>query len=241
MKLFLVVSNVKNWPLNFPNVDVISAKKYITEPVFSRMSGVRVFNIAPLYRYQEIGYYVSLLAEARGHRPVPSITTIRDLHTPAMVRLANVELESLIQKKLRSIKSDRFTLSIYFGKNLAHHYDDLSKELFNRFHCPFLRAEFVRAKDRSWNLQNIRPIGMVDVPPGHYNFILKTAKSYFTAAGYRRRSFQTYRYSMAILHNPNSDHSPSDPRALNKFIKSGHKMGIEVDLIGRASKLTFIA
>jgi glutathione synthase/RimK-type ligase-like ATP-grasp enzyme len=233
MKLLLVVLSVKNWPLNIPNVEVISARKYITEPVFSRMSGARVFNVTRPYRYQEIGYYVSLLAEARGHRPVPSITTIRDLHTPAMVRLANVELESLIQKSLRSIKADRFTLSIYFGKNTAHRYDNLCKELFTRFHCPFLRAEFVRSKDGSWNLQNINPIGMPDVPESHYAFILKTAKFYFSAAGYRRRSRQAYRYSMAILHKPGSVTSPSDSRALGKFIKAGQKIGIEVDLITR--------
>jgi hypothetical protein len=64
MKLLLVVVSVKNWPLNIPNVEVISARKYITEPVFSRMSGARVFNVTRPYRYQEIGYYVSLLAEA---------------------------------------------------------------------------------------------------------------------------------------------------------------------------------
>ena len=233
MKLLLVVVNVKNWPLKIPNVEVVSAKKYITEPVFSHMSGVRVFNITRPYRYQGLGYYVSLLAEARGHRPVPSITTIRDLYTPAMVRLANVELEDLIQKSLRSIRADRFTVSIYFGKNTAHRYDELCRELFIRFHCPFLRAEFVKAKDRSWGLQNINPIGMPDVPEQHYSFILKTAKSYFTAAGYRRRSPQSYRYSMAILHKPDEVNSPSNTRALKKFIKAGQKIGIEVDLITR--------
>lgn len=55
LKLLLVVANVKNWPLNIPNVEIVSAKKYITEPVFSRMTGVRVFNVARVYRYQEIG------------------------------------------------------------------------------------------------------------------------------------------------------------------------------------------
>lgn len=231
MKLLLIVLNVKNWPLTIPGVEVVSAKKYVTEPVFSRMSGVRVFNVTRPYRYQGIGYYVSLLAEARGHKPVPSITTIRDLYTPAMVRLANIELEDLIQKNMRSIKADRFTLSIYFGKNMAHRYDELCKELFIRFHCPFLRAEFVRSKDGSWNLQNINPIGMPDVPELHYSFILNTAKSYFTAAGYRRRNPQAYRYSMAILHRPEEAHCPSNHRALNKFIKAGQKIGIEVDLI----------
>ena len=233
MKLLLVVLNVKNWPLKIPNVEVVSAKKYVTEPVFSRMSGVRVFNVTRSYRYQGIGYYVSLLAEARGHRPVPNITTIRDLYTPAMVRLANVELEELIQKNLRSIKADRFPLSVYFGKNTAHRYDDLCRELFIRFHCPFMRAEFVRSKDGSWNLQNINPIGMPDVPEQHYGFILKTAKSYFNAAGYRRRSPQSYRYSMAILHKPDEVNSPSDSRALKKFIKAGQNIGVEVDLITR--------
>jgi len=233
MKLLLVVPNLKNWPLDIPNVEVISARKYITEPVFSRMTGVRVFNVSRLYRYQEIGYYVSLLAEARGHRPVPGITTIRDLHTPAMVRLANVELNGLIQKRLRSIKGDRFTLSIYFGKNTAQRYDDLCRELFNRFHCLFLRAEFVRGSDNTWNLQNINPIGMTDVPQNHYSFILKTAKSYFTAKGYRRRTRQPFRYSMAILHRPDAENSPSDYRALEKFTKAGRKIGIEADLITR--------
>ena len=233
MKLLLIVTNVKNWPLNIPNVEVVSAKKYITEPVFSRMTGVRVFNVARVYRYQELGYYVSLLAEARGHRPVPSITTIRDLHTPAMVRLANVELSGLIQKMLRSIRTDRFTLSIYFGKNTAHRYDDLCRELFNRFHCLFLRAEFIRGNDGSWDLQNVNPIGMGDVPESHYGFILKTAKSYFAAAGYRRPVRQSYRYSMAILHRPDELNSPSNPRALEKFVKAGKKLGIEADLITR--------
>jgi glutathione synthase/RimK-type ligase-like ATP-grasp enzyme len=231
MKLLLVVLNVKNWPLKIPNVEVVSAKKYITEPVFSRMSGVRVFNVTRPYRYQGIGYYVSLLAEARGHRPVPSITTIRDLYTPAMVRLANIELENLIQKNLKSIKADRFTLSIYFGRNTAHRYDELCKQLFIRFHCPFLRAEFALSKERSWNLHNINPIGMPDVPERHYGFILNTAKSYFAAAGYRRRNPQAYRYSMAILHKPDEINCPSNPRALKKFVKAGQKIGIEVDLI----------
>lgn len=233
MKLLLVVSNVKNWPLTIPNVEVVSARKYITEPVFSRMTGARVFNVARLYRYQEIGYYVSLLAEARGHRPVPSITTIRDLNTPAMVRLANVEVNGLIQKRLRPIKADRFTLSIYFGRNTASRYDDLCRELFSRFHCLFLRAEFTRGKDGLWDLQNINPIGMWDVPKSHFPFILKSAKSYFASTGYRLKARPAFRYSMAILHKPGEENSPSNPRALEKFVKAGRKIGIEVELVTR--------
>ena len=107
MKIVLVVPNVKHWPLVIPGVDVVSARKYITEPVFSRMSGARVFSLCHVHRYQSAGYYVSLLAEARGHKPVPDITTLRDLQTPAMVRMTNADLQELIQGSLASIKSDQ--------------------------------------------------------------------------------------------------------------------------------------
>ena len=38
---------------------------------------LRVFNLAGSYRYQSRGYYVSLLAEARGHKVIPGVKTIR--------------------------------------------------------------------------------------------------------------------------------------------------------------------
>ncbi len=76
MQIFLVVNNPKHWPLKIPGVEVIQARRYLTEPAFSRISGARVFNLSRSYSYQSTGYYVSLLAAARGHRPIPDITTI---------------------------------------------------------------------------------------------------------------------------------------------------------------------
>ena len=146
MKILLVVQNVKKWPLVISGVEVVSARKYLTEPVFSKLTGVRVFNLARVQRYQGLGYYVSLLGEARGHKPVPSITTLRDLQTPAMVRAASAEVQDALDRDLAQIKGDRFTLSIYFGHNLAKRYDRLCKALFNLFHAPLLRADLVRTK-----------------------------------------------------------------------------------------------
>lgn len=232
MKIVLVVPNAKKWPLTIPGVEIVSARKYITEPVFSRMSGARVFSLCHVHRYQSTGYYVSLLAEARGHKPVPDITTLRDLQTPAMVRMTNADLQELIQRSLASIKSDRFTLSIYFGKNLAKRYDRLCRELFNRFHAHFLRAEFVRTKG-AWALQNIKTINIHDVPKSHYAFVETVARQYFAGAGYRSRKRPVYRYSLAILHQPGETNAPSNATALKKFIRAGRNQGIDVKLITR--------
>ena len=50
---------------------VVSAREYPASAEASAR-GVRVYNLRRSYRYQKSGYYVSLLAAARGHRPFPA-------------------------------------------------------------------------------------------------------------------------------------------------------------------------
>src|SRR5690606_24846794 len=94
--------------------------------------------------YQSLGYYVSLLAAARNHRPLPSLSTIQNVRHSAVVRITSSELDALIQRSLSGLKSDTFELSIYFGRNLASRYDRLCQALFDHFPAPLLRAGFKR-------------------------------------------------------------------------------------------------
>lgn len=227
----MVVDNPKKWPLKVPGVEIIQSKRYITESAFTRLSGARVFNLSRSYGYQSIGYYVSLLAAARGHRPVPSVTTMRDLQNPSMVRRAGADLEDLIRKSLAPLKSDDFILSIYFGKNLAKRNERLSKALFNTFHAPLLRAHFTRGRN-GWGLQNISEIGIVDVPESHYDFVIESAAEYFGNRTYARRR-KEFRFTLAILHKPDDAEAPSNRGAIKRFIAAGQTLGIGVELITR--------
>lgn len=231
MKLFLIVPNPKKFPVTISGVEIIAARRYLTEPIFAKMNGVRIFNLCSSFRYQSIGYYVSLIAEARGHKPVPNITTIRDLQTPAMLKMANGELQEQIQRTLKKIKQDKFTLSIYFGRNLAKHYDALCRELFNQYHVPLMRVDLQKSKDGNWAIQNVRNIGLSEIPDNHFEFLSHRGETYLTQHGYRSRKPQTYRYSLAILHNPGEKNSPSGADALKRFIKAGERNAIEVKLI----------
>ena len=65
MPILIVVNNPKNWPLNIPGVEVVASRTYLTDPKYSTLRGAKVFNLCRSYRYQSLGYYVSLLAEAR--------------------------------------------------------------------------------------------------------------------------------------------------------------------------------
>ena len=89
MAILIVVNNPSDWPLNMPGVDVVSARQYLTEPRYSDVRGVKVFNLCKSYRYQSIGYYVSLLATARGHKPLPDVTAIQDMKSTSIIRITS--------------------------------------------------------------------------------------------------------------------------------------------------------
>ena len=115
------------------------------------MRQAKVFNLCRTYRHQTLGYYVSLLAGARGHRPLPSVATIQDLRQAPLLRILSEEFDDLVQKALRDLRSEAFELSIYFGHNTAKRYDRIAMALFNQFPAPLLRAAFVHKEDR-WEL-----------------------------------------------------------------------------------------
>jgi len=229
--ILIVVNNPDKWPLHVPGVDVVSARTYVSDIRFSELRGAKVFNLCKSYRYQSMGYYVSLLAEARGHRPMPSITTIQDLKSPTMVRLAEDDLDELLQESLSHLGAEEFTLSIYFGRNVAKRYDRLALRLFNLFPAPLLRAQFVR--DGEWTLQGIAPIPVGEVPQEHRAFLLDVAQEYFSgkrrAGGHRSVS----RYDLAVLYNPAEEATPSNPGAIEKFIRAARDLGIDAEIIGR--------
>lgn len=232
MYILVVVDNPRHWPLSISGVEVVQARRYITDPAFTRLDETRVFNLCKSYRYQSTGYYVSLLAAARGHKPLPDVSTIRDLHFPTIVRIASENLEDEIRKSLAGHHGDQFTLSIYFGRNLARRYDRLSMELFNLFRAPLLRAHFVREKGR-WELQNIGPIAVSDVPASHHDFIVEVASDFFRGRGRRFRNRRPNAFSLAILANQADPHPPSNGRALQKFIKAAEKLGMDAEIIDR--------
>lgn len=231
MQHLIVVDYPKKWTLNIPNVDVISAKSYLSDSAYSTMRNVKVFNLCKSYRYQSLGYYVSLLASARGHKPVPNILAIQDLKSQAIIRIASSELDSLIQKSLKPIQGDTFTLSIYFGKNLAKRHNQLSQRLFVQFQAPFLRAEFIK-KDALWTLRSLQPIASNDVPDDHKPFVSEMAGEFFNKRTVNRSRKET-RYDLAILVNPEEELPPSDDKAIRKFMKVAESLDFYTELITR--------
>ena len=231
MKNIVVVNNPANWSLELPGIEVVSARSYLSDVTYSKMRRARVFNLCRSYKYQSNGYYVSLLAEARGHRPLPGVMAIQDLKSQTMVRFISDELDEMIQKALKPIIADEFTLSIYFGKNMAKRYDRLSKQLFVQFQAPLLRAQFVRLNNH-WNLQAISPISANEILQDHKPFVVSEARKYFEGRGMRGAKKDETRYDLAILRSENESFPPSDEKAIQKFVRAAENLDFYVEVIG---------
>ncbi|MFG0333760.1 MAG: RimK family protein [Maioricimonas sp. JB049] len=232
MPTLIVATSRKDWPFDIPDVEVVDAWDYLTRPEYSDLRGVKLLNLCRSYRYQSTGYYVSLLAEARGHKPLPSIQTLQDLKSPSMVRVFSSELDELIQRSLAPLQSREFTLSIYFGRNTARRYEKLSLQLFNLFQAPLLRARFVR--DGKWQLRSIRAIPGSEVPDAHRPFVAEAALKHFSGRSVPKPKKIRTRYDLAILWNPDEqENAPSDEAALKKFSRAALDVGIATELITR--------
>jgi glutathione synthase/RimK-type ligase-like ATP-grasp enzyme len=227
MSIILVVNNPEKIKININGINVVSAKDYLLN-YFSK-DNAKIFNICKSYKYQSLGYYVSLLAAARGHKCFPNITTIQEMKSVSLIRIISQEIDDLIQKHLLSIHSTKFTLSIYFGKNPAKKYDKLCKQIFNLFQAPLLRAFFI--KKEKWKLSNIQLISFNEIPDEHLNCVEDFAKEYFSNKIIRTKKRKNYPYDLAILVDDSDKTAPSDKKAIEKFIKAGETIGFNTEII----------
>src|ERR1700733_4722341 len=131
MLSIVVVNQLADWNFDMPDVEVVTSRCYLTDSKYSELKNVRIYNLCRSHRYQGLGYYVSLLAEARGHRVFPSITTMQDIKSQTIMRVISDELDELIQKSFKKLKSTEFDLSVYFEQNVAKQYEKISKQLYN--------------------------------------------------------------------------------------------------------------
>ncbi len=230
MNILFVVTNPKDWPLEIPGVTLVAARTYLTDPKYFDYRAAKVFNLCRSYKYQSAGYYVSLLAAARGHHPLPSLATIQDLRFQGVARLRSEDLEETVEKAFKNMRVDHVELPIYFGRNPESQFDRLAWQMFSLFEAPLLHADFVR-REGEWQLKTIRTLDASDIPSSEHPFLLEAAADYFSGKRRRARPRSQARYDLAILHDPTEAQAPSDPRALERFEDAAETLGFSVELI----------
>jgi glutathione synthase/RimK-type ligase-like ATP-grasp enzyme len=229
MRNIIVLSTREGWDYNLDEIEIITANEYLSQPEYAAVKNARIFNFSDQYDYQSQGYYVSLIAEARGHKPFPDIKTLLDLNTSKIVESSTVDLDDLIQKTLKTIDQHEFTMNIYFGKNGGVQYAKLAFELFRIFRSPFLRAKF--RYSNKWQIENINAIALKDIPDAHKGRIEQYAGDFFRRKYMGVPRSEKQGYKVAVLYSDEKEAPPSNRKAIGKLIEAAGKTGLRAEIL----------
>ena len=232
MKNLIVVNNVQQWPGEIAGVDVVAAQAYLTDPYYASATQVIIYNLCDSYGYQRLGYYVSLLAEARGQKPVPRARTIEDLQSANLVRLLTETLEEWVQLTLQGQIASTIEWDFYFGLRAGASDDVLGQQLFQLLKAPLLRAHFEKTGER-WQIMSARAVSLDEIGEQAIPAIFVAAQQHFLGRNGRNGKLTAQRYGIAILHDPSDTQPPSNPDALSKFAEAAATLGMYTEIITR--------
>jgi glutathione synthase/RimK-type ligase-like ATP-grasp enzyme len=230
MNTVIVIDKKQDWPFELPHATVLTAPRYLAESENAPDTDIQVLNLCRTVRYQGRGYYVSLVAQARGHLPLPSVRTVEDLKAKAYVEALETQLEALVRETLRHDESDRFELDVYFGRDPAERHQALAEQLFASVRAPLLRALFGRAGGR-WRLESVQAISLADVPAQHRASLLEATKAFIAGTSPAPKRSAAGKPRIAILWDPDEPHQPSNPEALQRLVAAAPRVGLEAELI----------
>jgi len=225
-------------PKDLPNADtphkVITTSEYLARPRLFDVGRPKLVNLARSYAYQSKGYYASLLAEARGHRVVPTVETMLELREAKLYEHALPELEDELNRCARRADfqpEGELKLLVCFG--IAHdpRFESFGRLLFDWFRCPALE---VMVEPGTWlSIDRIRPRNITRLANGEATFLRESLHQH-TRREWRDPKARTLaKYDLAVLYDPNEKLPPSSPNTIKYMARIAEKLSIDVEPITR--------
>jgi glutathione synthase/RimK-type ligase-like ATP-grasp enzyme len=233
MSVLFVVNHARDWPFDIEGTRVISARDYLVNPAYSEQSSARIVNLCRTDRYQGRGYYVSLLAEARGHRAIPDVKLLGDLQSRAFDAVLGSAFVEPLQRALESHADPTCTVDCWFGRDPHERHHALAQQLFAALQIPLCTARF-RRDDGTWTLDSVHIVSPNDVPPEWHPLLRKAAAEYVQRGADSRVAGRTASTpAIAILFDGDEPEPPSNRAALDKFTSAARALGMRAEVIGR--------
>ncbi|MEZ6047488.1 MAG: RimK family protein [Planctomycetaceae bacterium] len=217
---------------------VLSQTEFLrrTEYKPSKKGLPKVINLSGNYDYLSKGYYISLLAEARGMHCIPNVANIIALNWRRNYQFALPELSGILEKTYDEPCEEPFsrTFSTFFGRHENSKIEPVARRMFDLFRFPLMTFEVKCTQQGKWAIEKIETPSfqsMIDRQQERFT----DALSKFTGSAWKYDvdKKKQEKYWLAILHDPQEEYAPSNKAALKKFISVGKKMGIWVELITR--------
>ena len=225
-------------PKDLPNADtphkVITTSEYLARPRLFDIGRPKLVNLARSYAYQSKGYYASLLAEARGHRVVPTVETMLELREAKLYEHALPELEDDLNRCARRADFQpeaELKLLVCFGICRDSRFKSFGRLLFDWFRCPALE---VTVEPGTWlSIDRIRPRNITRLANGEALFLRESLHQHTRREWRDPKARAVAKYDLAVLYDPNEKLPPSSPSTIKYMARIAEKLSIDVEPITR--------
>jgi glutathione synthase/RimK-type ligase-like ATP-grasp enzyme len=231
----IVVEKLADFRWKDTALKVITADQFVAQEPRCRAPRRKVINLCRTYGYLSMGYYCSLLAEARGDRVTPSVDTILSVQRKRMHPAALAQLNRLIgplKEIPRSVST--LTLHVYFGVIEDPALAALARKSFELFRCPLMQMTLERCEQSSsWQIGDMQALDLRDVDSARDQVFMQAILQYTRRSWRPMIAMPLPRMDLAVLHDPLDPLPPSNLKTLKKLVDVGRDMGIAVELIER--------
>ncbi|MCM2130511.1 RimK family protein [Larsenimonas sp. GH3-8] len=235
-RLRIVVDQLSDWRSFYPSDDVITAEEYLAQDtdIPAPMKATHVINLCSELDYLGTGYYVSLLAQARGQRVQPSVETLSQMsrHDLLALELDGLQRWMAVLERQGSVPGDELVLRLFFGHSDVPSLAILGRRLFEHLPCPLMEVTLSRHNGR-WQLTGLQPLPFSALPQAEEERFASALNNHSRQIWRTPAARRRYRFDLAILIDPEEAMPPSNKGALKAFIRAGRKIGIDVSLITR--------
>ncbi|MCF2949129.1 RimK family protein [Paraglaciecola aquimarina] len=220
----LIVLNQTSSVIN-TNIKAIDFNQYLADFPKKDEQLTRLINLCDSSQYLSQGYYCSLLAEARQHKVLPSVSTINDLTS----QINGVELVIPGVVSRHFVDQQATDCLVYFGWHQNTCINKVAKYVFEQYPAPILQLSLSWREDKLYVRVGLFDLAQLNTV--EHELFIQRLDDFTNQVWRNKKSNKHLRWDMAILVNEQEALPPSDNGALKRFIKAAKHFGINAELV----------
>ncbi|MEZ5938935.1 MAG: RimK family protein [Hyphomonadaceae bacterium] len=215
---------------------MMTTRDYVLQPKLLAGSRPKIINLSRNYNYQTDAYYASLLAEARGHRVIPSVETMLDMYEPNGAEQAIPDLEESLEKELERA-GDKSPLPerilVCFGETEDERFKRFGRLLFDWYRAPVLVVTTSNGSGPQVQIKRVKLTAHTALKGEELKFFVDSLTKYTGRVWTSPKARAIAKHSIAVLYDPNEALPPSSVETLKYWARFAEKAGVEVEPITR--------
>ena len=234
--VIILLDAIEDWEPYCKTSSILTTSDYLRRKSFGKES-MLVINLSGDYSNNSEGYYCSLLAQARGHKVIPSGDIINKLDNGPAIRMNNGLQKLCLQwaQKNKIPEGAGWHFNIYFGQCQEKGLERIARFIFDNYPVPILRVEMKR--NQTVQVERILNLPLQGLADKEQDCFASALDAFNKKIWRTPRQTKHTRYSLAILHDPKEKLPPSNKKALSRFLDIAKKMDIHAELVTEEDSL----